>query len=58
MAQNQYIKPQAVPRPTGGVRQDADAMYKWLYNAMAELSFRLEDIEKRLRKLEKNAGGQ
>ena len=53
MAQNQYLKPQAVPRPTGGARQDADAMYKLLYNAMAELSFRLEEIEKRGRKLEK-----
>lgn len=53
MAQNQYLKPQAVPRPTGGTRQDADAMYKFLYNAMAELSYRLEDIKKRVRRLEK-----
>lgn len=57
MAQNRYINPTAVPRPTGGSRQDFDALYKFLYNAMGELSFRLEDIEKRVRKLEnkKNA---
>lgn len=53
MAQNRYINPTAVPRPTGGSRQDFDALYKFLYNAMGELSFRLEDIEKRVRKLEK-----
>lgn len=53
MAQNRYINPTAVPRPTGGSRQDFDALYKFLYNAMGELSFRLEDIEKRVRKLER-----
>ena len=53
MAQNRYINPTEVPRPTGGSRQDFDALYKFLYNAMGELNFRLEDIEKRVRKLER-----
>ena len=54
MAQNRYINPTAVPRPTGGSRQDFDALYKFLYNVMGELSFRLEDDHEKVARFMKN----
>lgn len=53
MHQRNYIDPNLVPRPTGAARQDAEAMYRFLYNMTADLSYRLSDIERRIRKLEK-----
>lgn len=53
MAQERYIVPQAVPRPTGSVSLDMQAMNRYLVNMVGELMNRLETAEKKLRALEK-----
>ena len=58
MAQERYLVPQAVPRPTGSASLDMQAMNRYLVNMVGELMNRLETAEKRIRKLEKTAGAQ
>lgn len=49
---NRYIDKNAAPRPTGAARQDIQQICDYLYNLAGELSYRLEDAERRLQTME------
>lgn len=53
MAQERFIIPQAVPRGTGNTKTDLEVMNRYLVSMVAELQHRLENAEKRIRKMEK-----
>lgn len=51
MLQTNHIDPSAVPRPTGAARQDAENMYRFLYNLVGDLAYRLGQAEAEIRAL-------
>lgn len=54
MNQTNHIDQNAIPKPSGAVRQDMAELYRYLHMMVGDLAHRLGEIEKRLRRLEKN----
>lgn len=50
--QTDKINGNAVPRPIGSQQADTKAMHRYLFEAMEQLRFALEDLNKRLKALE------
>lgn len=56
MSQLNHITPNMVPRPSGGARQDVEALYRYLFGLAGDLEYLLAEIERRLKALEEQSG--
>ena len=50
--QTDKINGNAVPRPIGSQQADMNALHRYLFEAMEQLRFALEDLDRRIRTLE------
>lgn len=56
MNQTNHIDQNAIPKPSGAVRQDMAELYRYLHMMVGDLAHRLETIERQLKAVEKKNG--